>query len=370
MQLSIQKLYYTVATIIGIFAILILAKSVLIPIAFAILLAFILFPVTRKLESWGVNTIVSALLPIFGIFLIFGTAVFLFSNQIIQLPENTTGFNTKVLNVFTDVTLFINKNFEFMPELERGELFDKITSWFRKSAGSLISQTFSSTASIIFGLATSIIFTFLLLIYKKGLVSALSRFYPPEQREKSLILFKSVHKVGQQYLVGMMIVILILGLINSIGLWIIGIDNPFLFGFLAAVLAVIPYAGTFLGAAIPVLYSFLSYDSVWMPIFIMIFFWCVQVFEGNFLTPKIVGGNLKLNALTSVLTLIIGAMVWGIAGMIVFLPFTAMLKVVCEQYEGLKPVALLMGEQKHSKEHTSVSFFQQALNKLKHQFKH
>jgi predicted PurR-regulated permease PerM len=170
-------------------------------------------------------------------------------------------------------------------------------------------------------------------------------FIPRSIENKAFKMFKSVQKVGQQYLFGMMIIVLILGFVNSIGLLIIGIDNPFLFGFLAAVLALIPYAGTFLGAAIPILYAFINYDSIWMPLTIAIFFWFVQVIESNFLTPKIVGGNLKINALTSILSIIIGASVWGIAGMIIFLPFAAMLKVVCEEYEELKPIALLIGDQ-------------------------
>src|SRR5690606_28548952 len=137
--------------------------------------------------------------------------------------------------------------------------------------------------------------------------------------------------------------------VNSIGLSIIGLENPFLFGFLAALLAIIPYAGTILGALIPILYAFMYYNSYWMPITIAIFFWLVQVVESNFLTPKIVGGNLKINALTSILSIIIGASVWGVAGMVLFLPFAAMLKAVCEEYKELQPFALLIGEHNDGK---------------------
>lgn len=365
MHLSFQKLFYVTAFVIGLFAILILAKSVLIPIAFAFLVAFILFPVARKIESWGSNEIVSALLSIVGLFLIIGGAIFLFSNQIIDLSENLTDFKAKILNVFTDATLFINKNFGFLPDLERGELLEKLKNWFSESAGTLLSQTFSSTANIIFGMLTSVIFTFLILIYRNGIVRALVSFYPQEHRQKALRMFKSVQQVGQQYLFGMLVIVLILGLVNSIGLLIIGIDNPFLFGFLAAVLALIPYAGTFLGAAIPVLYSFLSHDSIWMPITIIIFFWLVQIIESNLLTPKIVGGNLKLNALTSILSIIIGASVWGIAGMVLFLPFAAMLKTVCNEYEELKPFALLIGEQNYKKEENDDKFIDKWVKKIK-----
>jgi predicted PurR-regulated permease PerM len=365
MHLSFQKVFYVIVTIIGLFAILIIAKSVLIPIAFAFLIAFILFPVARRIESWGTNEIVSAILSILGLFLIIGGGIFLFSNQIIQLSEHLSDFKVKILNVFTDATLFINKNVGFVPDLEKGELLEKIKNWLNKSAGTLLSQTFSSTASIIFGLLTSVIFTFLILIYRKGLVRALVRFYPQERREKALKMFKSVQQVGQQYLFGMMVIVLILGFVNSIGLLIIGIDNPFLFGFLAAILALIPYAGTFLGAAIPVLYSFISHDSIWMPITIAIFFWLVQIIESNFLTPKIVGGNLKINALTSILSIIIGASVWGIAGMVLFLPLVAMLKAVCEEYIELKPFALLIGDQNYNKKDKDDKLKNKWVQKLK-----
>jgi predicted PurR-regulated permease PerM len=259
-----------------------------------------------------------------------------------------TDFKDKILEVFAEVTLFINKNFGFLPRQEKGELFDKIKDWLNESAGTLLSQTVSGTADFFIGLLTVIVFTFLILIYRNGLVRALFSFYPQEHRKTALKMFKSVQQVGQQYLFGMVVIILILGLVNSIGLWIIGVDSPFLFGFLAAVVALIPYVGTFVGAAIPILYSFISYDSIWMPISIAIFFWFVQFVEGNFLTPKIVGGNLRINAFTAILSIIIGASVWGITGMILFLPFAAMFKVVCEQYEELKPIALLIGEQNYN----------------------
>ncbi|HBZ25668.1 MAG TPA: AI-2E family transporter [Rikenellaceae bacterium] len=365
MHLSFQKVFYIIATVLGLFTILILAKGVLIPIAFAFLIAFILFPVARKFEIWGANEIVSAFLSILGLFLIVGATIFLFSNQIIQLSENLTDFKVKILNVFADATLFINKNIGFLPQLDKGELLDKIKNWLNESAVSLLSQTFSSTANIIFDLLTSIIYTFLILIYRKGLVRALISFYSKEHREKAFKMFKSVQLVGQQYLFGMMVIVLILGFVNSIGLWIIGIDYPFLFGFLAAVLALIPYAGTFLGSAIPVLYALISYDSIWMPITIAIFFWLVQLIESNYLTPKIVGGNLKINAFTSIISIIIGASIWGIAGMILFLPFAAMLKTVCEQYIELKPFALLIGDNNYNTKDLNDKFTGEWFKKIK-----
>ncbi len=95
------------------------------------------------------------------------------------------------------------------------------------------------------------------------------------------------------------------------------------------------------------------YDSPWKAIAVAILFWGVQLIADNFLTPKIVGGNLKINALAAILSLFIGAAVWGVAGMILFLPFAAMLKVVCEEFEVLKPIAQIIGSQNYLKKETT-----------------
>lgn len=365
MHMSFQKVFYVVASFIGLVAIMILAKTILIPLTFALLTAFILFPVVKKIESWGANEIVSAVLSLIGLVVIASASIFLFSTQIIKLSNNLIDFKSKILNVLAEATIFVKKNFGFLPEMDKDELVEGIKTWLNDSAGSLLSQTFNSTASIVFGLLTSIIFSFLLLIYRRGIIRAMVNFFNPEHRMDAFLMFKSVQKVGQQYLFGMMIIVLILGFVNSIGLWIIGIDNPFLFGFFAAFLAMIPYAGTFIGAAVPILYSFFSHDSIWMPISITIFFWFVQLIESNFLTPKIVGGNLKINALTSILSIIIGASIWGIAGMILFLPLVAMFKAICERYVELKPFALLIGQRNYNNIVSKEAFLQRWVKKMK-----
>ena len=211
----------------------------------------------------------------------------------------------------------------------------------------MVKQTFSNTATFLTGLLATIIFTFLILIYRKGLTKALSYFSPADNRERVVKMFKSVQQVGLKYLSGMIILILVIGLANSIGLLIIGIESPFLFGFLGAILAIIPYIGTVAGAIIPILYAVIAYNSFWMAISVAILFWFVQLMSDNFLSPKIVGKSININAFTAILSLIVGAAVWGIAGMILFLPFAAMLKIVCEEYEELKPVALLIGNQNY-----------------------
>jgi len=345
MNISFQKLFYSIATVFAFFAILILAKTILIPLGFALLMSFILFPLAKRFESWRMNKIPAAFLSIFTVLLIIGGGIFLFSTQIIELSKEISLFKDKIILAFADVTLYINNNVSFVQNLEKNELIDRIKDWLKESTGSLISQTFKNTATFLTGLLATIIFTFLILIYRNGFTQAFIGFFPKDKEERVLKMFKSIQLVGQKYLLGMILLIIIIGLANSFGLWIIGIDNPFLFGYLGAALSIIPYVGTVSGAIIPVIYAFVSFNTPWKAIEVAVLFWGVQLISDNFLSPKIVGGSLKINALSAILSLIIGAVVWGVAGIILFLPFAAMLKVVSEEYEELRPIALLIGSQ-------------------------
>lgn len=332
------------AFIFGLFAVMILAKAVLIPLSMALLISFILLPVVKKLEGWGLNKLLSAFTSLFVLFVIIGGGITLFSAEILSLSVQLNDFTGKIMKALSDFVVYINGNVNFIDDLNREELMEKGKEWIKKSSGSLLKNTFNSTAAFLSGLITTIIFTFLILIYRDGLTQAFVAFGNDENKGKILKMLKNIQNVGKKYLSGMFLMILILGFANSIGLWIIGIDSPFLFGFLAAILSMVPFVGTLIGATIPVLYAFMSSYSLWVPVAVMLMFWAIQTIESNFLNPKIVGSSVNVNALVAILSLLIGASVWGIAGMVLFLPFAAMLKVICEEFDQLKPIAMLISD--------------------------
>ncbi len=342
MTLSFQKLFFVLAFIFGLFAVLVTAKAILIPLSLALLISFILFPVVRRLEVWGLNKLLSAFLTLLVLFIVIGGGITLFSTQIMNLSNQLQDFTGKIMSTLTDLVVYTNNNVNFIDDLKRDELVDNGKRWLEESSGTLIQKTFSGSASFFTDFISTIIFTFLFLIYRKGLTGALIAFADDANKSKILKMLKNIQSVGQKYLSGMFLLIIILGCANSLGLWIIGIDSPFFFGFLAAILSIIPYVGTTIGAIIPVLYAFMASDSLWTPVAVIILFWGIQLIESNFLSPKIVGNSLNVNALAAILSLLIGASVWGIAGMVLFLPFAAILKVICEEFDQLKPVAMLI----------------------------
>jgi len=141
-------------------------------------------------------------------------------------------------------------------------------------------------------------------------------------------------------------VMVIVGILNSIGLLILGIEYPFFFGFLCALLLLVPYVGIIIGSILPALVALATKDSYWYAVGVIGIFGFIQFLEGNYITPKITGTKVSLNAFVSILSIILFSMLWGIPGMILALPITASLKVIFDNTKNMKNIGFLLGEAK------------------------
>lgn len=340
MRISFRNFFYVVASIFGILLLLDLGQKVLVPLAFALLLSFILYPLCSRIER-KVNRLWATLWSILLSFLFIAGLIYLFSSQIIIIISQFDDFTNKLAELTAQIVNFLNKYVPLL-HLDPDLVLKRGKEWLGGSSTEMISDTLNSTTVFITGAVLTIIYTFLILLYRRGLKNAFTHFASEEKRPVYNEMISKMQKVGQQYLTGMFVLIVLLGILNSTALFFIGIDYPLFFGFLAAFLSIIPYVGTTLGSTIPTLYALIHYDSFWYAAGVVIAFWLIQFIEGNYLNPKIVGGNLNLNALAAIISLILGGVIWGIPGMILFLPYAAVFKVACNYYEPLKPVALVL----------------------------
>lgn len=367
LNISFQKIFYLLASAFGIITILIFGKPILFPLGLALLLAFNLFPMVRRMEKWRINRFFASFLAVLVVVSVIGAGVFFFSSQIVDVETSFGSFRERIMDLIAQVIAYLN-SFSFIDDLERQEVIAQISEWLNNSSGFLVRKSFSNTTAVLTHLGMTFLFTYLLLIYRKGLVRAFGQFFPKEKRERALAIIPKIQQIGQKYLFGKLLLILFLGVANSIGLWAFGLENPVLFGFLASTLSIIPYVGTVVGAALPVLYAFTTEDSLGIPAGIAIMFWAIQLVESNVLTPQVVGNSVNLNALISIVSLLVGAMVWGIAGMILALPFVAMLRVVFAEYESLKPVAMVMGTDNFEEESDKNSWLARGWRRIKKGF--
>ena len=212
-------------------------------------------------------------------------------------------------------------------------------------SGNYVSSFLSATTNIFTVMTLMPIFVFFMLYYQEMYRTFFQKLFTSRKEEGSGVdkLLDNIQDVTQNYLVGMLSVIGILAVLNTTGLLIIGLEHALFFGVFASLLAIIPYIGIIIGALPPLLFALLLTDSLLTPVFVVAVFATVQFLEGNFITPRIVGSKVSINPFVAMVALIVGGELWGISGMILFVPLIGILKVVFDQIPEMKPYGYLLG---------------------------
>lgn len=342
-QFSTQKFFYVIATAFLVVACLIYSRPFIVPFGFSLLISFILMPSVKWLERKRIPSAIAIIIVfILVVGLIFGVTYF-FSSQISKLVSDFQSFTDNFYSILDQGIKKYNESVTFLPPVDDDIIKKEIIGFVQSSGGSILSTTFAQTSSFVAAVFLIPVYVFLFLFYRKGIKKGITYFFPEEKHQTVEEILYEVQGVGKNYIVGLLTVMLILAILNSTFLLIVGIDYAIMFGCLAALLIIIPYIGTYLGSALPIFYALITMD-VTSAVIILIGFVIIQALEGNFLTPKIVGGNTNVNALTAFTALIAGGYIWGISGMVLAIPFVAMLNKIFRYINGLQPVALLLGE--------------------------
>ena len=323
MTISFKDHFFALAFFVLTVFVIWISKTLLVPLAFGFLFALVLYPLVRLLISKGFHIIWAIITSMLGIMIGGGGIIFFFSAKLVSVIEEFKNFQTKLVDLINKTITFINDDVPFINDLSSDMLLQNMKEFFSDSGLFIVSDTISKTGSFLSFFLLIFLYAFLILLYYQNLTNAFTHFVTEENRSSFKEMLRGVQRVGQKYLTGMFLLIVVLGVLNSIGLLIIGLDYAFFFGFFAAILAIIPYIGTALGGLIPTFYALMTYDSPWYAVAVIAVFWFVQTLEGNFLSPYIVGSNLNLNALVAVLSLIAGGLLWGLPGIILALPFAA-----------------------------------------------
>ncbi|KYG82461.1 hypothetical protein AWN68_14490 [Roseivirga echinicomitans] len=194
------------------------------------------------------------------------------------------------------------------------------------------------------------VYAALILFYRRVLVHFLYYMLPKSAHHYIETILPNVIVTYYNFIKGVGMVYLVVGILNSLGLWLIGIPNPIFFGFVASILTFIPYVGITIGALLPMAVSWLQFDSFLYPLGVIAIFSFVQILEANLIFPLAVSNRLKMNALVTLIVIIGGGIIWGASGMILFLPFAGILKLIADQVEDMKPISVLLGTNKDLEE--------------------
>ena len=147
----------------------------------------------------------------------------------------------------------------------------------------------------------------------------------------------------QTYLIGLFFEMIIIAVLNSIGLLLIGIDYAVILGIIGAILNIVPYIGGIIAIVLPMIIAFVTKDSLTYPLLVLLVYIFIQFIDNHFVIPNIVAKRVKLNALISIVVVLIGGALWGIPGLFLSIPMTAIIKVIFDHIEPLKPWGFLLG---------------------------
>jgi predicted PurR-regulated permease PerM len=312
----------------------ILASDLVIPMAFAGLFSIVMLPAVKKLEERRIPTSLSITLVLLATIIVMGLFIWLIVGQVVSLVNDLPNLETKFQTFVENTSQILLRDFG-ISTAEQNKMLGDLMRTFSAYAGALLLGTTNTLSTMI----QIPIYIFLFLIYRDKFRDF---FISILRTKEDLAWKKDVERVVQGYLSGLMLVTLIVAALNSIGLMIVGIDHAIFFGVLSGVLTIIPYIGIIIGALFPIIMALITKDSIWYTIGVVIVFTIVQFLEGNFITPKITGSKVSINALAAIIALVIGGKILGISGMILAVPGIGLLKILLSYSWRLKPFVILL----------------------------
>lgn len=340
----VKYTYIMAALILTVYA-MIMAKSILLPLLFALFFSILLSPFCGWLEQYKVPRFLSSFAGILlGLIILFVIGFFLYS-QMIAFTQDADMFAERLEELLGSMEGFFATWFAVEGEINLDRIVSASFEWVQANTLSL-TKGITGAASTITLIFLVPVYMYLMLLFRDVLKNFALKAFGKGKKENTIKVRSIILKVKtlvQKYIAGLLMVIAILAVLNSVMLIIIGIDHAIFFGVFAAMLNVIPFVGPIMGSILPILYSLITMNSLFYPLIILLGFYIIQLFESNLFTPTIVGSQVSMNALATLLLIFVGAQIWGLAGMILFIPLGAIIKVICDEVDSLNHFGYLLG---------------------------
>jgi predicted PurR-regulated permease PerM len=340
--------FYAKATIFiigffALFAFLFLAKNIIVPIVFAVIIAIVLHPVVNFFVRLKINRIIAIAITMLLTFLVIAAFGSVLISQATRFSESwpvfVQKFTTIINETISDGADYYNRD----PQ--------KIHDWITKATGEIVNTSTSAIGHTLVILGNGLVvlflipfYIFMILFYQPILLEFIRRISGSNYETRVKEIVTQIKTVIQRYLVGLVIEAAIMAALNTIALLILGIQYAFILGILAALLNVIPYIGGIIAVAMPMMVALVTKSTPLYAVYVLIAYYIIQLIDNHYISPYIVASKVKINALFSVIVVLVGNAIWGIPGMFLAIPLLAIVKLICDHIEQLKPFGFLLGD--------------------------
>ena len=341
-----------------------LGKTIIVPIYFSVLLAILLLPVANFLERLKIPQGIADMAAVFTAVIVIGVLLYFLSIQISSFVSDMPSIKKHISEHYDALRDWVNHKFN-VSFTQQTTFVRNTTKQITSSSGAYVGQTFSSVTETVVLTVMVGIYTFLILFYrhliKKFLLAVFSEEHSPRVNEV-LLETKSMVK---NYMLGLLTEMVIIATINSIILLCLGIKYAIFLGVFIAILNLVPYVGIITGILFTVLVTLTTSSNMNDILWIVISLGIVHLVDSNVLMPRIVGSRVKINALCAITGVLFGASLMGIAGVFLALPTLAILKIIFDRVDELKPWGILLGDEFHErKKSKTLHKIKEAANKL------
>lgn len=320
-----------------------LAQGVIVPLLFSIFIAIVLNPVVNFFVRYKVNRVIAiAFSVIIALILITALGIFLVS-QASKFSESWPMLVKKFTEYFNLSISWASDYFDLSHQ--------KIIDWIAKTKAEFIQLNSSSVGQTIMYLGSGIValllvpvYVFMILYYKPLILDFFHRLLGDNNRISVNEFVGETKVVVQRYLIGLIIETAIMAVLNSSVLLILGIEYAILLGIIGALLNLIPYIGGLVAVALPMMIALATKSTAWYAFYVLVLYYIIQLIDNNYIVPKIVASKVKINALVSIVAVIAFGVLWGVPGMFVSIPLTAVAKLIFDRVDSLKPWGFLLGD--------------------------
>lgn len=329
--------------LIALFTIMYVAQSILVPIVFSTVIAILLNPLVNYLKRMGVNrilAIIMSLLISLSLILALGS---LLVSQTIQLSESWPQLIEKFTELVNQSIHWISSYFNINPHYIH-DWISNVKEELLNISSAEIGQTIVAAGNMVVVLLIIPVYIFLILFYKPLILDFINRLFGKSEQSRVRVITMQTKTVIQKYLTGLIIETGLVAVMQIVTLFILGIEYAILLGIIGALLNLIPYIGGVVAVALPMMIALATKSSAWYAVYVLIIYYIIQLVDNNFIVPRIVASRVKINALFSIIVVIVGNALWGIPGMFLSIPLLAIAKLIFDNIESLKPWGFLLGD--------------------------
>ncbi len=336
------KFSQIVIGLVSFFFILYIGGDIIVPLIFATIVAILLNPFVNVLTRIKCNRVVAILIAVVVAVLVITSITYFIVSQAALFSDTWPQFKQRFTSLFNDCINWLSTHLNISKP--------KIDAWINKTKSEGMNNSTEVIGSVITTFGGMLILLFLLpvyifmiLFYKPLLLEFIAQLFKNNEQGLVAEVLTETKTLIQSYLIGLLLEAAVVAALNSVGLLVLGVQYAVLIGVIGALLNMIPYIGGLVAIALPMLMA-LATKSPITALWVFILYIIVQFIDNNVIVPKIVASKVKINALVSIIVVLIGGALWGIAGMFLAIPLTAIIKVIFDRIDQLKPFGFLLGD--------------------------